>query len=185
MGLKSPEMGEMFDAASLKELVSRNHEIGAHSHSHLDCAQLPLEKVEKDIGANLVALAEAGHAEHVSAFAYPYGETTFAAKRWVGDLFVTGRGILPGINVGESDRSQLRAVELGDSAASRRRALAALKYAVASKGWLFFFTHDVSSSPTNYGASKDLIEELAREAVDMGAVLAAPTLGAVLCGVMD
>ena len=185
MGLKSPDMGEMFDAGTLRELVSRNHEIGAHSHSHMDCAQQPIEKVEKDIGANLVALAEAGHAEHVSAFAYPYGETTFPAKRWVGDLFVTGRGILPGINVGESDRSQLRAVELGDSAASRRRALAALKYAVASKGWLFFFTHDVSSAPTNYGASKDLIEELAREAVDMGAVLAAPTLGAVLCGVMD
>ena len=185
LGQKSPVMGEMFDASTLKELAARSHEIGAHSHSHLDCARQPLDKVEKDVGVNLVALAEAGHAEHVSAFAYPYGETTYAAKHWVSEVFVTGRGILPGVNVGETDRSQLRAIELGASVASRRRAMAALKNAVASKGWLFFFTHDVSSTPSSYGAPSDLIEELAKQAVDMGAVLAAPTLGAVLSGVMD
>ena len=50
---------------------------------------------------------------------------------------------------------------------------------------MIFFTHDVSNSPSPYGAPKDLIEELAAEAVESGAVLAAPTLGAVLCGVMD
>ena len=50
---------------------------------------------------------------------------------------------------------------------------------------MFFFTHDVSPSPSAYGATNELIEALAKTAVDMGAVLAAPTLGAVLCGVMD
>lgn len=185
MGKTSPVMGEMFDAATLKDLVSRSHEIGAHSHSHLDCARHRIEKVEKDVGENLVALAEAGHSEHVAAFAYPYGETTYAAKRWVSDVFVTGRGVLPGVNAGEADRSQLRAVELGNSAASRRRAMAALKTCIASRGWLFFFTHDVSPSPSSYGAPSELVEELTKAAVDMGAVLAAPTLGAVLCGVMD
>lgn len=185
LGKTSPVMGEMFDADTLKELVARGHEIGAHSHSHLDCARHKLDKVKKDVGENLVALAEAGHAEHVSAFAYPYGETTFSAKSWVSDVFVTGRGILPGINIGETDRSQLRAIELGNSTAARKRAMAALKNAVASRGWLFFFTHDVGSSPSEYGAPDDLIEELAKTAVDMGAVLAAPTLGAVLSGVMD
>src|SRR5690349_11383669 len=44
MGQKSPVMGEMFDAAALKELGARSHEIGAHSHSHLDCARHKLEK---------------------------------------------------------------------------------------------------------------------------------------------
>ena len=185
LGQKSPVMGEMFDAAALKELVARGHEIGAHSHSHLDCAKHKLDKVQKDVSENLVALAEAGHAEHVAAFAYPYGETTFAAKRWVSDVFVTGRGILPGVNIGEADRSQLRAIELGASAASRRRAVAALKNCIAARGWLIFFTHDVSPSPSAYGVTNELIEELAKTAVDMGAVLAAPTLGAVLCGVMD
>jgi peptidoglycan/xylan/chitin deacetylase (PgdA/CDA1 family) len=182
---KSPVMGEMFDADTLKELSQRGHEIGAHSHAHMDCARHPLSTVEKDLGKNLVALSEAGHAQNVSAFAYPYGETTYPVKRWVADVFATGRGILPGVNIGEADRAQLRAVELGASAASRRRALAMLKTCIDSKAWLFFFTHDVGSSPSPYGAPSDLIEELAKQAIDMGAVLAAPTLGAVLSGVMD
>lgn len=185
MNQRSPVMGEMFDAATLSELRARGHEIGAHTHSHLDCARSPLGKVERDIGENLVALQEAGHLETVSSFAFPHGETTYSAKRWVGDVFVTGRGVLPGINVGECDRSQLRAVELGGSAMHRRRALAALKTAIDAKAWLFFFTHDVSASPTDFGAPADLMEELAQRAVEAGAVLATPTLGAVLSGVMD
>lgn len=185
MAHRSPVMGEMFDGATLAELRARGHEVGAHTHSHLDCARARLGQVERDIGENLVALSEAGHGETVSAFAYPYGETTYSAKRWVGDVFVTGRGILPGINVGEADRAQLRAVELSSSAASRRRARAMLKSAIESKGWVIFFTHDVSASPSSYGAPKNLIEELASHAVQAGAVLAAPTLAAVLCGVTD
>ena len=185
MGQRSPVMGDMFDAATLAELRERGHEVGAHTHSHLDCARARLDNIERDIGENLVALAEAGHNETVSAFAFPYGETTYAAKQWVGDVFATGRGILPGINSGDVDRSQLRAVELGASAAHRRRAFAALDACLATDGWLFFFTHDVGASPTSYGAPADLIEELAVRAVDAGAVLAAPTLGAVLSGVID
>jgi hypothetical protein len=100
-------------------------------------------------------------------------------------VFATGRGILPGVNRGEVDRTQLRAVELNDAAAGRRRALAMLKTCIDTKGWLFFFTHDVSASPSPHGCPSALVEELARRAVDAGAVLAAPTLGAVLCGVMD
>jgi peptidoglycan/xylan/chitin deacetylase (PgdA/CDA1 family) len=185
IGLRSPVMGEMFDAATLAELRERRHEVGAHTHSHGDCARKRLDEVERDIGENLVALAEAGHHETVSSFAFPYGETTYAAKRWVGDVFTTGRGIVAGVNAGEVDRSQLRAVELGASAMHRRRAIAALDLCVAQKGWLFFFTHDVGATPTNYGAPTDLIEELARRAADAGAVLAEPTLGAALCGVID
>lgn len=185
MAQRSPVMGEMFDANTLAELRARGHEIGAHTHTHLDCARSRLEKVERDIGENLVALSEAGHGETVSAFAFPYGETSYSAKRWVGEVFATGRGILPGINIGETDRSQLRAVELGSSAMHRRRALAALKQCLEQNAWLFFFTHDVSASPTSYGAPSALVEELAQRAVEGGAVLAAPTLGAALSGVID
>jgi hypothetical protein len=185
MGRRSPITGEMFDSTALTDLRVRGHEVGAHSHSHLDCAKARLELVQRDVGENLVALSDAGYMANVSAFAWPYGETTYAAKRWVGEVFSTGRGMRAGINRGECDRSQLRAVELGASAAHRRRAFAALKKCVETKGWLVFFTHDVSGSPSPQGAPSRLVEELSARAVDMGAVLAAPTLGAVLCGVMD
>lgn len=185
MGQRSPLMGDMFDAATLAELSARGHEIGAHSHSHMDCARHNLMAVERDIGENLVALSDAGHRGTVSAFAWPFGETTFPAKLWVGDVFGTGRGILPGVNRGDVDRTQLRAIELTDSAASHRRAVAALKTCIDTKGWLFFFTHDVSPLPSPHGTRPAVLEELVQRAVDGGAVLAPPTLGAVLCGVMD
>jgi len=185
LGQRSPVLGEMFDAGTLAELRERGHEVGAHTHSHVDCARARQQKVELDIGENLVALAEAGHHQTVSAFAFPFGETRFAAKRWVGDIFATGRGSQPGVNSGNVDRSQLYAVELGGTSSHRRRALAALGSCIANKGWLFFFTHDVGANPTDHGAPADLIAELAARAVEGGAVLAAPTLGAVLCGVID
>jgi peptidoglycan/xylan/chitin deacetylase (PgdA/CDA1 family) len=185
LGQRSPAMGEMFDGAALLELNARGHEIGAHTHTHLNCARARVENVERDIGRNLVALCEAGHLDTVSAFAFPHGETSYLAKRWVGEVFATGRGILPGVNAGDVDRSQLRAVELGPTGMHRRRALAALKSCVEAKGWLFFFTHEVNRAPGALGAPTELLEELALRAVEEGAVLAAPTLGAVLAGVTD
>lgn len=185
LGKADPAMGEMFDAATLTELTARGHEIGAHTHSHIDCARKKREAVEKDVAANLVALAEAGHPATVSSFAWPYGETSYAVKRWASDVFATGRGVLPGVNRGEADRAQLRAVELGDGAASRRRAIAMLETCIQSNGWLFFFTHDVSKSPSSFGCSPDLIDELCRRATDRGAVLATPSLGAALSGVIN
>lgn len=185
MGKRSPAMGEMFDAAALSELAARGHEIGAHSHNHIDCAKTELRVVEKDVGQNLVQLAEAGHGATVSSFAYPYGETSFSAKRWVADVFGSARGIQPGVNLGAADRAQLKSVELQDSGWHRRRAMEMLKSCIDSKGWLIFFTHDVSLTPSSYGVSHDLIRELAERAVGGGAVLAAPTLGAVLSGVID
>jgi peptidoglycan/xylan/chitin deacetylase (PgdA/CDA1 family) len=185
MGKRSPITGEMFDAATLADLRVRGHEVGAHTHSHLDCSKTELEKIQRDVGANLVALSDAGYMANVSAFAWPFGETTYEAKRWAGEVFATARGTRAGINRGDCDRSQLRAIELGASAAHRHRAVAALKKCVETKGWLFFFAHDVSNSPSPQGAPSKLVEELAKRAADMGAVMAAPTLGAVLCGVID
>lgn len=185
MGRRNPAVGEMFDAATLTELVGRGHEIGAHTHSRLDCARTRVEKVERDIAANLVALTEAGHTETVSSFSFPFGETTYWAKRWVGELFATGRGAGAGVNIGEVDRSQLRAIELGPTEMHRKRALAALKFCIDAKGWLFFFTRDVGRNPTKNGTTPALLDELTKTAVDGGAVLAAPTFGAVLSGVID
>jgi peptidoglycan/xylan/chitin deacetylase (PgdA/CDA1 family) len=185
MGKRSPILGEMFDSATIAELSARGHEIGAHTHDHADCAQASLDAIERSVGDNLVRIADAGYQPTVSAFAYPYGETTFAAKQWLAHVFATSRGIRPGVNHGRTDRAQLRATELLDNAASRRRASEQVKKCLASNGWLILFTHDVSPTPSAYGVPPDLIADLVAQAVDGGAVLAAPTLAAVLSGVID
>jgi peptidoglycan/xylan/chitin deacetylase (PgdA/CDA1 family) len=179
------DMGEMYDADTVADLILRGHEIGAHTHTHLDCAREPLAKVQRDVSESLVALTNLGFTQPVASFAWPYGETKHAAKQWASEVFATSRGVLPGVNAGAVDRGQLRAVELGDSQAHRDRAMAMLRMCVESKGWLIFFTHDVSTSPTPYGCTPDLLRDLARAAQDQGAVLAAPSLAAALCGIID
>ena len=185
MGTTHPVMGEMFDAGTLSDLHARGHEIGAHTHSHIDCARARLDQVERDIGKNLVDLVGAGHVPTVASFAYPYGETSFSSKRWAADVFATSRGILPGVNVGEVDRAQLRAVELTGSEFSRKRAFEMLELAAASNGWLIFFTHDVGLHPSPYGCPEDLIKTLASRALDMGCVLAPPTEAGYLTKVLN
>ena len=180
---KSGPMGDMFTAEDLLELASRGHEIGAHTHSHLDCAQSDKTECEQDISENLAALKEAGFEHVVSALAYPYGETQFVLKEQLASQFLTGRGVLPGLNSGVVDRLQLRAVELDQSDISEERAFAMLEKAVETNAWLIYFSHDVSDEPTNFGASPDLIEKLCQRAVDLGAVLAAPTRAAALAGI--
>jgi len=185
MGVIHPEMGEMFDAETLIELHGRGHEIGAHTHSHIDCARAGVRTVEHDIGENLVQLVSAGHIPTVASFAYPYGETSFATKCWSSNVFSTARGVLPGVNVGEIDRAQLRAVELGESKWARKRAIAMLEKAVATNGWLMFFSHDVSATPSSYGVSESQLTELAQRAVDLGCLLAPPTEAGYMSKVLN
>jgi peptidoglycan/xylan/chitin deacetylase (PgdA/CDA1 family) len=185
MGATHPEMGEMFDAETLMTLHSRGHEIGAHTHSHIDCARVGVRTVEHDIGQNLVQLVSAGHIPTIASFAYPYGETSFAAKRWSSNVFSTARGVLPGVNVGEVDRAQLRAVELGESPWARKRAIAMIEKAVAANGWLILFSHDVSAAPSSCGVSDAQVAELVQRAVDLGCVLAPPTEAGYMTKVLN
>jgi peptidoglycan/xylan/chitin deacetylase (PgdA/CDA1 family) len=185
MNMTHPEMGEMFDADTLTVLHSRGHEIGAHTHGHIDCARTGLKSVERDVGHNLVQLVSAGHIPTVASFAYPYGETSFAAKRWLSEVFATARGVSPRVNAGEVDRAQLSAVELGESAFARRRAIAMLNKAVASNGWLIFFSHDVGAAPSSLGVSDTQLAELAQRALDMGCILAPPTQAAYMARVLN
>jgi peptidoglycan/xylan/chitin deacetylase (PgdA/CDA1 family) len=185
IGARHPLLGEMFDAPTLLELQARGHELGAQTHAHIDCARTPADAVERDVAANLVWFDEIGCTNTVSAFAWPYGETSYAAKKWAARVFTTARGISPELNVGIVDRTHLHAVELTDTAASRRRAIEMLKSCVATNAWLIFFTRDVRNSPSIHGVTPDLIAELANMARDEGASLLGPTLGAVLAGVSD
>ncbi len=182
MGSTHPVYGEMFDAAALRTLDERGHEIGAHSHGHADYARLSRGAVKADLTACISHLAAAGVGRALTSFAYPYGETSPAAKRIVADVFGTARGGLPGVNLGECDRGQLRAVPLYLTAASRKRAIEMLDQCLKTNGWLIFFTHDVTAVPSEYGVHPGMLSELAKRAVAGGASLVTPREAATICG---
>ena len=171
LGAKVKPMGDMADAATIADLQARGHEIGAHTHTHGDCAAMPVGRFHADVAENLVQLADIGGERHVSSFAYPYGETRAAIKREAADIFATARGVLPGVNVGWIDRAQLRAVELGETPSRRLRAYAMLKHAIRLKAWVIFFTHDVREQPSDFGVLPRHLEDLIRFALDNGAVV--------------
>lgn len=167
--------GEYYRETDIAGLCEAGHEIGAHTVSHMDCATEPVDRVLKDISHNLDELATLGVPSPVRQFAYPYGETRLALKTALQARFDSCRGILAGVNRKGNDAMQLRAIELGDDPASVQRAEAAIEGAARSPGWVIFFTHDVSDTPSPFGVTPALLERLVRHARDAGAAIVTPS----------
>ncbi|MFC7290162.1 polysaccharide deacetylase family protein [Hirschia litorea] len=176
--------GEMFNIETMLELDKRGHEIGAHTHSHIDCALADKAKVLADIAKNLEELKKAGLEQTPTSLAYPFGETLFDTKKQVVEQFNLCRGILPGINVGKVDRAQLRCFELNGDPSTTLRAQEAIETAGKTGGWVIIFTHDVSPTPTDYGTTSATLEDLCKRSNDLGANLLPPTQAAKACGII-
>lgn len=158
--------GPGFRRAQLDALAAAGHEVGCHTFSHLDCAQAPAQAVAAECAKNADALAALG-VERCGSFAFPYGEATFAAKRALAQTFETGRGILPGVNLGRVDAMQLRSVPLFGEAADSHCA-PWLGLTARSGGWLIVFTHDVAAAPSPWGVTPDALERLVGAAKSAG-----------------
>lgn len=62
----------------INKLVSNNHEIGAHTHSHFKLSNLTLDSLEKEIETNLKYLNN--FYKNVVSFAIPYGMSRYLNK---------------------------------------------------------------------------------------------------------
>ena len=164
------ETGQQFTGSDIETLQAAGHEIGAHTHSHLDCARAGPNAIQDDIDENLRQLSDLGVSE-VTQFAYPYGETRLALKRILKGRFETARGILPGRNDARSDRMQLRAFQLTPDPKSIARAAAAIQSAEHAAAWIVVFTHDVRAKPSPYGVQTKDLKELIQMGQDIGADL--------------
>ncbi|MEM9054195.1 MAG: polysaccharide deacetylase family protein [Pseudomonadota bacterium] len=159
-------MGEMYDEEDLESLIKAGHEIGSHTHSHLDCARVPYATVREEIETNQNALAESQARVLARHFAWPYGETTVRNKTGLDDLIVTARGILPGINGKGSDLMQLTSFELTPDQWTTDRAAKAIETSARRGGWTIVFTHDVREACSPFGTTPKALRELVRLARD-------------------
>lgn len=160
--------GEQFDKSDIDSLLNSGHEIGAHTHTHLDCSKAKLSDIRLDIELNIRHLEGMG-VSNIHQFAYPYGETRPSLKQELTDWFETARGVLPGINTVTSDRLQLRSFELTPDAKTVRRAAAAIRAAHYNPTWIVIFTHDVSQTPSPFGTYRQDLKQLAEMARDIDA----------------
>lgn len=160
--------GEQFTTSDIETLKRGGHEIGAHSHGHLDFAKTSIQAIDEDIQINLKRLSDLGIA-NVDSFAYPYGETQPGLKRALVSTFSSARGILPGRNDEGSDFMQLRAFELSEENSTIERAAKAIKAAEEVPSWIIIFTHGICPSNPAFGTTPSSLRKLVQIAQDIGA----------------
>ncbi|MGE0231114.1 MAG: polysaccharide deacetylase family protein [Flavobacteriaceae bacterium] len=135
------------------DLAARGHEIGAHTHDHLNVQRTPIPDMIGDVNRNIEDLERMGASRPPASFAYPYGVVSLRSKLALMNRFAGLRGISPGINSGLIDLAHLRAQELYDSSSSTASMGALLDQAERRRGWLIFYTHEVCDRPTEIGCS--------------------------------
>lgn len=139
--------GRMMDADDVEAAARAGHEIAAHSHAHTDYAQGDWRGEERQSDAAWAAL---GHSRP-TAFAWPYGEASAAAKGALKARYSSLRGIGGGLHIGRVDLHQLGAMALFSDRVER--VVRAVESLGDRPGWLILFTHDVEATPTPWGCT--------------------------------
>lgn len=147
---------EQYDEADLLAVHAAGHEIGCHTFSHQHGPSVSSADLRRDVERNAAFFRERLGAAPMT-FAYPYGEVTPRTKALFGKAFPTSRGIRPGVNGAVSDLAQLRAVPLESRSWRAIDVERWVESARLSKGWLIFFSHDVSETPSPYGCTPDML----------------------------
>jgi peptidoglycan/xylan/chitin deacetylase (PgdA/CDA1 family) len=164
-----------WDGASDDDIVRLHrsgHEIACHTFSHLRTTALDAATLAAEIDRNRRYLTALDPSIKLENFAYPFGLASVARKGQLRKLFRSSRGVLPGINSGTVDLQYLRAMPLTDEHIDLGGIDRAFDDAVASNGWLIFYSHDVEATPSPYGCTPQLL----RHALDVAARRNIPAL---------
>jgi peptidoglycan/xylan/chitin deacetylase (PgdA/CDA1 family) len=149
-----------YTADDARDLLSRGHELGSHTFSHISARTISATAYAEEI-----ARGAAGVAGVSGNFSYPYGEATVAAKRAAGHRCTSCRGTQPGPNGPTADLNLLRANALY----SPTIPLAAIEDLIAQHAtpgtWLIFYTHDVQLTPTPYGCTPHYFDAVVDRAI--------------------
>lgn len=169
MGRPSPS-GVIADADDVTDALARGHEIGCHTHGHLDGTLVRPAEFVASIDANRRAFGELVPGGRLESFAYPLDGPSLRVKAAVKQHYRTLRGSGQRFNTGTIDLALLDAYFLDARNADDLRGVAAVIEANArARGWLVFATHDVSDKPSRYGCSRDFLRSVVDLACRSGA----------------
>lgn len=177
MGLMTGN-GPEFTREDLQHVSDHGHELGCHSHSHLDLMTAPRRAVEKDLDANAAAFEAALPGKSLAHFAYPYGRLRPEQKAQLAGRFASMRSIFPGLHRGKVDLSLLKGNKLYSRGKHLDRALQLIDRLAGKGGWLILYAHDVSENPTEFGVTPKDLERILRVTASIGAEIS--TVGAVV-----
>lgn len=155
---RTVEGTRFFGAHDLEALAAAGHEIGCHGFGHQPTPALPDGDLMQDWARNQEFLRRfTGGAEPVS-YAYPHGRASLRTKRFLAPRFASLRGVHQGVNRGDVDLAQLEVMSLETRCWKPARLEAAIRRTVSDRGWLIFYTHDVSDTPSRYGSTPAMLD---------------------------
>jgi peptidoglycan/xylan/chitin deacetylase (PgdA/CDA1 family) len=149
-----------YDESDLRALAAAGHEIACHGFGHEPTPHLSNEALSADRQRNAQFLAPFLSGAKLESYAYPYGASSVRTKKFQAPHFTNLRGVHPGINQGRIDLAQLNAMPVEKRSFSKETLAAAIAGAQHNNGWISFYTHDVSDSPSEYGATPEMLDEV-------------------------
>ena len=144
-------------AAEIVQLHRRGHEIACHTFSHLPATELDASRLAAEVEQNRNYLRGLDPSIQIDNFAYPYGLGSVWRKAQLAKTFRSSRGIIPGVNSGVVDLQYLRSTPLIDRDIDRKGIDRVFDALIDTNGWLIFYGHDVTATPSPYGCTPTLL----------------------------
>jgi peptidoglycan/xylan/chitin deacetylase (PgdA/CDA1 family) len=159
----SGPLGAHGDLQDVQAAAASGQEVGCHTYSHLDCSQADRLTIRRDASRNRQALAPLA----LTAFAYPYGDVSLAAKTELSRSYQTLRTTHAGLIDGGTDLNQLPAVGI-EGPGCEARVQKWLASARSHRAWVVLFTHDVAERPSPWGTTPDTLARAIDLAMNSG-----------------
>ncbi len=163
--------GDLFTVKDLEVLIHQGHELGCHTHSHCDSWDTTPDVFEKAIVENRTALKRLLPAAVFQSCSYPLSNPRPGTKRRAEKYFACCRGGGQTFNTGTADLNMLKAFFIEKKRNDIDFIKSVIDQNADSRGWLIFATHDVSGTPTQFGCSPGLFEQIVAHSVESGATV--------------
>jgi peptidoglycan/xylan/chitin deacetylase (PgdA/CDA1 family) len=159
---------EYYTADDLRQVRDAGHEIGCHTFSHEHATGVDSAALHTDALRNQAFVNDVLGEYRLTSFAYPYGDVSVRTKLLFSRRFATCRGIQDGVNAGLVDLAQLKAIGLERGWWNPALIESEVEAAVRRRGWIIFFTHDVSDSPSEHGATPEMLDHALTRVREVG-----------------
>ncbi len=151
-------LGDQFRREDLDVLLRDGHELASHTFGHVSCRKVSSATFEDEVERGRRAIEELTGRSDFGNFAFPFGAVTIAGKKIASQHLSSSRSIWGGVNGPDVDLNLLRANSLYGDIEKCAEVRELILENERRRGWLIFYSHDVSPTPSRYGCSPELLE---------------------------
>ena len=170
MGQSAPT-GEIFSRDDLPELIRQQHELGCHTFDHCDSWDTEPAEFEASILRNQQTLARELPGTEFLSLSYPISQPRPQTKRRTAQHYGCARGGGQTFNASVTDLNYLKAFFIEQSRDNFSAIEQVIDANARANGWLIFATHDVCGSPTRFGCTPNLFEDVVACVAKSGATV--------------